>query len=177
MRLYFFLAAVLPVAALWRLALLACCSVCTYKATTPPGLRPSPALYSFMECQGACSPQLERCASTALFTIGDVSLLRAAKLPSGLVVLLQALTSPQLLAQAPRGEAAAAAAPAEQGAGGAGNSAAGGASEAVGTRREVPLGLQAHAWIALGKACLMDEPLAKKVVPLFVQVGAWIGGD
>lgn len=29
---------------------------------------------------------------------------------------------------------------------------------------------QAHAWIALGKLCLVDEALAKKCVPLFVQV-------
>ncbi len=29
--------------------------------------------------------------------------------------------------------------------------------------------MQAHAWVALGKLCLTDEPLAKKCVPLFVQ--------
>ena len=29
--------------------------------------------------------------------------------------------------------------------------------------------LQAHAWVALGKFCLVDEPTAKKCVPLFVQ--------
>ena len=29
--------------------------------------------------------------------------------------------------------------------------------------------LQAHAWVAVGKLCLTDEPLAKKCVPLFVQ--------
>jgi hypothetical protein len=34
----------------------------------------------------------------------------------------------------------------------------------------VPACVQAHAWIALGKVCLVDEGLAKKVVPLFVQV-------
>lgn len=31
------------------------------------------------------------------------------------------------------------------------------------------VGLQAHAWVALGKLCLTDEPLAKKCVPLLVQ--------
>ncbi len=36
---------------------------------------------------------------------------------------------------------------------------------------EVPGALQAHAWIALGKVCMVDEGLAKKCVPLFVQVG------
>jgi hypothetical protein len=38
--------------------------------------------------------------------------------------------------------------------------------------RLVPACVQAHAWIALGKVCLVDEGLAKKVVPLFVQVRA-----
>ena len=28
---------------------------------------------------------------------------------------------------------------------------------------------QAHAWVALGKFCLVDEATAKKNVPLFVQ--------
>ncbi len=28
---------------------------------------------------------------------------------------------------------------------------------------------QAHAWVALGKFCLVDETTAKKSVPLFVQ--------
>ena len=28
---------------------------------------------------------------------------------------------------------------------------------------------QAHAWVALGKFCLVDEATAKKSVPLFVQ--------
>jgi hypothetical protein len=48
------------------------------------------------------------------------------------------------------------------GAGAAGSGGAGG--------RLVPACVQAHAWIALGKVCLVDEGLAKKVVPLFVQV-------
>ena len=29
--------------------------------------------------------------------------------------------------------------------------------------------MQAHAWTALGKVCLVDEGLAKKCLPLFVQ--------
>jgi hypothetical protein len=40
----------------------------------------------------------------------------------------------------------------------------------------VPGALQAHAWIALGKVCRVDEALAKKCVPLFVQVGGPPGG-
>jgi hypothetical protein len=34
----------------------------------------------------------------------------------------------------------------------------------------VPAAVQAHAWTSLGKVCLTDESLAKKCVPLFVQV-------
>ena len=31
------------------------------------------------------------------------------------------------------------------------------------------MSLQGHAWISLGKVCLVDEALAKKLVPLFIQ--------
>lgn len=41
-----------------------------------------------------------------------------------------------------------------------------------GSGREVPAAVQGHAWIALGKVCLVDDALAKKCVPLFVQVSA-----
>lgn len=45
-------------------------------------------------------------------------------------------------------------------------------TQAVGGSRAVPSFVQGHAWIALGKVCLVDEGLAKKCVPLFVQVGS-----
>lgn len=35
--------------------------------------------------------------------------------------------------------------------------------------RIVPPALQAHAWTALGKLCLIDEQLAKKCMPIFIQ--------
>lgn len=35
--------------------------------------------------------------------------------------------------------------------------------------KEVPHALQAHAWTALGKLCLIDEGLAKKCMPIFIQ--------
>lgn len=34
---------------------------------------------------------------------------------------------------------------------------------------ETPFTSQAHAWVALGKLCLVDEALAKRCVPLLVQ--------
>ncbi|KAL0028583.1 hypothetical protein WJX79_003483 [Trebouxia sp. C0005] len=86
--------------------------------------------------------------ATALFTAGEVALLRQGKASGRLVVLVQALTTPTLVA---------AAAADSQPAG----------SFVQGT--DVPAVIQAHAWVALGKLCLTDEPLAKKCVPLFVQ--------
>lgn len=130
----------------------------------------------------------------AVFTVGQVALLRAAKPPSSLTLLLQTLTAHRFLPgstsaaaagasqallssqqQAPEDGAAAAASqvtqqqpeeggeqqPAVAGSGGAGSGSGG---------RLVPASVQAHGWIALGKVCLVDEGLAKKVVPLFVQV-------
>jgi hypothetical protein len=46
------------------------------------------------------------------------------------------------------------------------------ASQGQSRGRDLPVTLQAHAWIALGKVCLVDENLAKKCVPLFVQVSS-----
>lgn len=135
----------------------------------------------------------------AVFTIGQVALLRAAKPPSSLTLLLQTLTAHRFLTgsssaaaaaagasqallssqqQAPEDGAAAPASqqqpeeggeqqPAAAGSEGAGSGGSGG--------RLVPASVQAHGWIALGKVCLVDEGLAKKVVPLFVQVRRLVG--
>jgi condensin-2 complex subunit D3 len=47
---------------------------------------------------------------------------------------------------------------------------AGVGDEASGVRKvTVPADVRAHAWTALGKACLVDEPLAKRTLPFFVQ--------
>jgi condensin-2 complex subunit D3 len=121
-----------------------------------------------------------------MFTVGDVALLKAAKPPSGLVVLLQALTAHKFIQSSSTSAAAgysqagsqavpdvAAGAEASQAAEGDAGvvDAAGGATQTQGGGgRLVPACVQAHAWIALGKVCLMDENLAKKCVPLFVQV-------
>jgi condensin-2 complex subunit D3 len=125
-----------------------------------------------------------------MFTVGDVALLKAAKPPSGLVVLLQALTAHKFIqssstsiasysqagsqampeTQAAAGAAGGAEASQTQAAEGDADAAAGGATQQGGGGRLVPACVQAHAWIALGKVCLMDESLAKKCVPLFVQV-------
>jgi condensin-2 complex subunit D3 len=119
-----------------------------------------------------------------MFTVGDVALLKAAKPPSGLVVLLQALTAHKFIqsnagysqlasSQAMPDAAHAAAAASSQAADGDASGAADGvavAAQGGGGGRLVPACVQAHAWIALGKVCLVDEGLAKKCVPLFVQV-------
>ncbi|KAK9842050.1 hypothetical protein WJX81_006195 [Elliptochloris bilobata] len=78
-------------------------------------------------------------AATALFTVGEVVMLQARKASGRLLMLVQAFTAPRLAAADPAVAAA------------------------------VPAPLQAHAWVALGKACLVDEALAKRCVPLFVQ--------
>ena len=147
----------------------------------------------------------------AVFTAGQVALLRAAKPSSNLTLLLQTLTAHKFLPGAaalaasqqygapssqvmlsqyhgPEGQAAAAAGGAvgsSQGLGTQqqqqqieGTQQPGAAAAAGGTGgRLVPACVQAHAWIALGKVCLVDEGLAKKVVPLFVQVGAVVETD
>ncbi|KAF6260358.1 non-SMC mitotic condensation complex subunit 1-domain-containing protein [Scenedesmus sp. NREL 46B-D3] len=138
---------------------------------------------------GTGGPQADHSTCVAMFTVGDVALLKAAKPPSGLVVLLQALTAhkfiqssssyPQAGSQAPpdvpAGGVAAAGPEGSQAAAadgdGGGAVAAGAAAQgcAAGGARLVPACVQAHAWIALGKVCLVDESLAKKCVPLFVQ--------
>ena len=115
---------------------------------------------------GAAAPEarLQRRAAAAIFAVGELALLRVARPPAGLVVLLQALTAPRLLpgmaAALDGGSAdAAAATPAPAAADGSDNAGA----------REVPAALQGHAWVSLGKVCLVDEPLAKRLVPLFIQ--------
>jgi hypothetical protein len=134
----------------------------------------------------------------AVFTIGQVVLLRAAKPPSNLTLLLQTLTAHRFLSGSAAGASqavggsqimlsqqqpdstAAAGAPASQATqqqqhpGEGTEPAAASEQQAAGVGgvggRLVPACVQAHAWISLGKVCLVDEGLAKKVVPLFVQV-------
>jgi hypothetical protein len=125
---------------------------------------------------GAAAARARRRAAAAVFAAGELALLRVARPPGGLTVLLQALTAPRLLP----GMAAAAAGcdddaamvdagvPAPGGEAGEEGSGAAAGAGVVGV--DVPVSLQGHAWISLGKVCLVDEPLAKRLVPLFVQV-------
>ncbi|WIA29655.1 hypothetical protein OEZ86_012141 [Tetradesmus obliquus] len=130
------------------------------------------------------SPQADHSACVALFTLGDVALLKAAKPPSGLLVLLQAFTAHKFIQSGAQNtyysqagsqaclsqqqpEGAAAAVDADDA--GAADAAGLPATQGTGGGRLVPACVQAHAWIALGKVCLVDEALAKKCVPLFVQ--------
>lgn len=94
-----------------------------------------------------------RRASAALFAVGEAALLRTAKAPANLTLLVQALTAQRLLPSA--------AAAAEQ---------PGLSSQVPGGGVEVPAQVQAQAWTCLGKLCVVDEALAKKCVPLLVQV-------
>ncbi|EIE24970.1 hypothetical protein COCSUDRAFT_83663 [Coccomyxa subellipsoidea C-169] len=92
-----------------------------------------------------------RQTTTAIFTAGEVVLLRQAK-PSGrLVVLVQALTAPKLASNDAAHSSVPAPIQVSQG------------FEAAVTA------VQAHAWVALGKLCLTEEATAKKCLPLFVQ--------
>jgi hypothetical protein len=116
--------------------------------------------------------QLEQHASVAVFTVGEVALLRACPVPGGLSVLLQALTAEHLLPASGAAGAQQDVAMGEEGSSqeAAAEAAAGGAEEGGSGKRAVPMVLQAHTWVAFGKLCLVDEALAKKCVPLFVQV-------
>ncbi|GAX77789.1 hypothetical protein CEUSTIGMA_g5232.t1 [Chlamydomonas eustigma] len=92
-------------------------------------------------------------ASIALFTAGEVTLLKQAPVPGGLVVRVQAMTaqqqSKQLLEPVRHGDPFSAA--------------------AAELREGCDAALQGHAWVCLGKLCLADETLAKRCLPLFVQ--------
>lgn len=152
-----------------------CCRCCCryVDSRSAPGAPASDAAFDAASC-------------AALFTVGELALLRAAKPPSGLTVLLQALTAHTFITSASAAAAAAsygagasqqlpddggtADAAAEPGGAADGGADGGGAGSGGGGARAVPAAVQAHAWIALGKVCLGDEALAKKCVPLFVQV-------
>lgn len=122
-------------------------------------------------------------APSALFIVGEVALLRAAPPSSRLVTLVQALTSATLASELAPTQSQAL--PSEDGAaGGATNVSSGqehttapletavwasqGASQ-LPKAAAVPSTVQALAWVTLGKLCLVNESLAKKCVPLFIQ--------
>jgi condensin-2 complex subunit D3 len=69
----------------------------------------------------------------ALYTMGDLSLLKSFQISSGVVSLVQSMTSDRLL----------------------------------GLDVKIPQTVQAHSWACLGKFCLKNEDLAKKMIPLF----------
>jgi hypothetical protein len=80
---------------------------------------------------------------TALFVVGELASLTGAVAPGQLLTLTQALLKDTL--ELPAGDA--------------------------GGLRKVPVpeDVRAHAWTALGKSCLVDEALAKRTLPFFVQ--------
>ncbi|KAG2440678.1 hypothetical protein HYH02_010257 [Chlamydomonas schloesseri] len=110
-----------------------------------------------MEARGSMSAAQAARTQLALFTLGEVALLRelpARALTGGVAVKVQALTSLSSL----RGRGAGPSQVGAAAAGGGGSSAAAAATAVC-----------AQAWTALGKLCMVDEGLAKKCVPLMVQ--------
>ncbi|GLC77673.1 hypothetical protein PLESTF_001971200 [Pleodorina starrii] len=93
-----------------------------------------------MEARGNMSKTLATHCQLALFTLGEVALLRETGLPSGAAVKVQALTYNRSGSQ--------------------GGPAAGHVAQTA---------VSAHAWTCLGKMCMVEESLAKKCVPLLVQ--------
>ena len=69
----------------------------------------------------------------ALYTMGDLSLLKSFQISSGVISLVQSMTTDRLL----------------------------------GLDVKIPPTVQAHSWACLGKFCLKNEDLAKRMIPLF----------
>ncbi|GAB4813688.1 hypothetical protein N2152v2_000734 [Parachlorella kessleri] len=106
-------------------------------------------------------------AAGALFTVGEVALLRLCK-PSGrLVTLVQAMTASRL-GPSHLGGSSQASQGLSQGLSQQVTASQAAILDGV-AGMEAPGTVQAHSWVALGKLCLTDEALAKKCVPLFVQ--------
>ena len=106
-------------------------------------------------------------------------MLKAVAVPGGLVVRVQALTSLRGLvdatsaAAAEKADASAAAGFADvEGQQGSAQGALQGGMQVEGGGAQVA----GAAWVCLGKMCLADESLAKKCLPLFVQVRGNGGG-
>lgn len=124
----------------------------------------------------------------ALFAVGEVALL-GVRPPQALVIKVQSLTAAGASSAATDTHTAAAAAAMGVGSGGCMSV---GATQSQSQSLLPPLPtqlaegvasgsgggseLQGGAWLCLGKLCVMDEALAKKAVPLFVQVrfSGWV---
>jgi hypothetical protein len=115
----------------------------------------------------AAPPAQQWKAAVALFTAGEIAVLRVTKPPFALALLVQALTATPSPAQRPGGINAAAATQAAVGNGMTHGTQVQG--EPAGAA-EGQVDLAAYAWVALGKLCMADEGLAKRAAPLFVQV-------
>ncbi|MEW5310852.1 MAG: hypothetical protein WDW38_002613 [Sanguina aurantia] len=111
--------------------------------------------------------------AAALVSIGEVALLRAASVPSGVVLLVQAMTAEPSSSQT-QAQAASQAVPIKQEDGSDTAAAAPelpplGGADAAGSASQQQQPHQGLAWAALGKLCMVDETLAKKCLPLMVQ--------
>lgn len=103
------------------------------------------------------------CVLLPLCTVGQVALL-GVKPPQGLVVKVQALTASSGTQHAVGSTQYAVGSATQQGPSQLES------AEAVGGGGDGVSGLCGAAWVCLGKLCLTDETLAKKAVPLYVQV-------
>lgn len=99
-----------------------------------------------------------------------MALLKLSKPPGALVVLVQALTTGAAAAATGAGMSASQALASQPGPSTQAALATAAAASGEGLGPEAA-GISGHAWVCLGKLCLVDEGLAKKAAPLFVQVG------
>ncbi len=117
--------------------------------------------------------------SAALFALGEIALL-GVKIPAAIVIKVQSLTSPELTqsltqpttapSTQPATQAGAEDAPPEQTQAADGAEGAAGAAGGDAAAARAAGDVCGVAWACLGKLCMADESLAKKAVPLFVQV-------
>ena len=103
-------------------------------------------------------------APSALFIVGEVALLRASSPSSRLVTLVQALTSATLATELAVSQSQPVASQHVNN-----DATAAVAAASPNAAAAVPSTIQALAWVTLGKLCLVNESLAKKCVPLFIQ--------
>ncbi|CAD7705077.1 unnamed protein product [Ostreobium quekettii] len=114
--------------------------------------------------QGGCQHRGNRQqVISALFTAGEVAMLCRCRIPQRLVTVVMTVTEPKLM---PRPSPTDSAPTVGQIRG----QASGALSSQMGAEcLVVPGDVRCHAWTALGKFCLLDERMAKKMVPRMVQ--------
>ena len=139
----------------WAGPLLATCETCLSSAIET--LRHRNRTIN-VEDNGNVNEDCIRRASSALFIVGEVALLRVVTPSSRVVTLVQALTSSTLASSSSDITTSFSSCTTNTASNGCGS-----------VPIHIPHAVQALAWISLSKLCLINESLAKKCVPLFVQ--------